>query len=756
MNIVNKIALRNLRQNRQRTAMTILGATLSFALILTVIFMTASFKDSLVNSFIATHGIAHAAFEEIPGNKIGLIESEPSVEVLYFSKPFTKERVGEENYKHYTEYAPVSLYPLDAYDKIETLDAKARVGSELYNVFIRYRDTSINGVDMANRLIRHKLNDAGIDELSIRTDYDLLNAQGHIDETSKLLMACLAVLVLGFLSIAAIFFIRNSFTISATERIRDFGVLASIGARPRQIRRSVFFEAYYVALFAIPLSVGLSILGTLVLIFATNHFIGDALGYNVSLSLSWQGIVVTAILGLVILILAASSAATLAGHCSPIMALRNTNEIKIKAKKVHTSAIVAKIWGIGGVLASKNLKRSRGKYRTTVVSIVVSVTLFVGMGSFVQYIQKALDEISSQIAANVTISGILSPKDFRKMATTLGLRDFEYFGEVSVWMDDSIENEPKIITVSREAFERYAKKAGYDGSDYSNLAILNNHISDSTGERFGYKVKSGDVITLPIIDPSFYTDVIEMNESEMNEGEISTDDYVRKTKMTIGLVTDQPVIEGDLLSNFNVIFISEDHPVAKRYSVSAGQNVALQYLIMDEGRSSDIDSYIATKFSQKADLIDVMDMEKINQSTKNLLYLAEFFIYGFVAVLAIIGATNIFNTITTNMASRATEFAVLRSVGMTKKEFNNMIRLESFFYSFRALFIGIACGLGVTLLIRRMFWSADGAGVEFIVPWWPILISVVIVLIMVLFVMRFSIRQIDKKNIIETIRSTGY
>jgi len=151
-----------------------------------------------------------------------------------------------------------------------------------------------------------------------------------------------------------------------------------------------------------------------------------------------------------------------------------------------------------------------------------------------------------------------------------------------------------------------------------------------------------------------------------------------------------------------------------------------------------------------------MDMEKINQTTKNLLYLAEFFIYGFVAVLAIIGATNIFNTITTNMASRATEFAVLRSVGMTKKEFNNMIRLESFFYSFRALFIGIACGLGVTLLIRRMFWSADGTGVEFIVPWWPILISVVIVLIMVLFVMRFSIRQIDKKNIIETIRSTSY
>ena len=751
MNIVNKIALRNLRQNRQRTAMTILGATLSFALILTVIFMATSFSDSTVNSFIASHGVAHAAFEEIPANKIKLIESEPSVEVLYFSKPFTKERVGEENYRHYTEYAPVSLYPLDAYDKIDSLDAKVRASSEPYNVFIRYRDTSINGVDSSNRLIRYRFNDDGIDELSIRTNYDLLNAQGHVDETSKLLKVCLAVLVLGFLSIAAIFFIRNSFTISATERIRDFGVLASIGAQPRQIRRSVFFEAYYVALFAIPLSVVVSILGTLILIVVTNHFIGDLLGFNVSLSLSWQGIVAIVVLGLIILILAASSAATLAGRCSPIMALRNSNEIKIKAKKVRTSAIVSKIWGIGGVLASKNLKRSRGKYRTTVISIVISVTLFVGMGSFVQYIQKALDELSSQFAANVTISGMLSPQDFRKMADALGLRDFEYFGAVQVKIDDSIENEPDIKTISREAFERYAKKIGYDGSDYASIAILNNHIVDSTGERFGYDAQSGDSITLPIIDPSFYSDVLEMEGQE-----ISTEDYVRKVKITINMVTDQPAIEGDSLSNYNVIFISEDHPVAKRYSASAGQNVALQYRIMDEGRFSDVDSYINTKFSQNADLIDVMNMEMVNQSTKSMLYLAEFFIYGFVVVLAIIGATNIFNTITTNMASRATEFAVLRSVGMTKKEFNNMIRLESIFYSFRALFLGIACGLGVTLLIRRMFWSAGDAGVEFIVPWWPIAISVVIVLVMVLFVMRFSIRQIGKKNIIETIRSTSY
>ncbi|GEM_PF-2050979 len=751
MRIVNKISIRNLRQNRQRTMMTIAGAALSFALILTTIFMTASFYDSLERSFIATHGTAHAAFESVPANQIQLIKSEPTVEVLYYSKPFTKERVGEKNYQYYTLYAPVGLYPLDAYDKIESLDAKTRASDEPYNVFIRYRDTSIDGVEYANKTVRHALMDAGLDDVSIRTNYDLLNAQGHTEETSKLLAVCIAIIVLGFLSIAAIFFIRNSFTISATERIRDFGVLASIGARPRQIRGMVFYEAFYIALFAIPLSIALSIAGTLGLIFATNHFIGGTLGFAVSLSLPWQGIAVIVALGLVILILAAASAATLAGRCSPIAALRSSNDIKIKAKKVHTSAIIRKIWGIGGVLASKNLKRSRNKYRTTVVSIVVSVALFVGMGSFVQYIQKAMDEISSQLAANITITGALSPKDFRKMATKLSLRDFEYFGIIETKMDESSSNQLGIRTVSREAFTRYAQKLGYGGSDFSNLAILKNRADTASGIRVGYEANAGDTIKLSIIDPAFYADIID-DVTEV----ISTDDYVRDVKVTVGLTTGEVIMQGDEQANFNCIFISEDHPIAKQYMPSTTRNLSFQYRIMDEGRFDDVDNYLSAKFNRAEDFIETTNMEIINQSTKNLLYLAEFFIFGFIAVLAIIGATNIFNTITTNIASRAKEFAILRSVGMTKKEFDNMIRLESIFYSFRALFIGIICGLGVTLLIRQTFWSADESNVDFIMPWTSIIISIIAVLIIVFFVMRFSIRRIEEKNIIETIRSESY
>ena len=73
--------------------------------------------------------------------------------------------------------------------------------------------------------------------------------------------------------------------------------------------------------------------------------------------------------------------------------------------------------------------------------------------------------------------------------------------------------------------------------------------------------------------------------------------------------------------------------------------------------------------------------------------LIQIFVYGFILVISLIGLTNIFNTITTNMRLRSKEFAMLRSVGMTNREFNRMVRLESLFYAVKALLIGIPLGV---------------------------------------------------------------
>ena len=136
----------------------------------------------------------------------------------------------------------------------------------------------------------------------------------------------------------------------------------------------------------------------------------------------------------------------------------------------------------------------------------------------------------------------------------------------------------------------------------------------------------------------------------------------------------------------------------------------------------------------------------------NSMYLAiSIFIYGFIIVITLIGVTNIFNTITTNMRLRSKEFAMLKSIGMTKREFNRMVRLESIFYGLKSLIIGIPLGTIGGYLIFLAF-NANNRKYEFIFPWLAILISIVFVFAIVWLIMRFSIAKVQKQNIIETIR----
>ncbi len=129
----------------------------------------------------------------------------------------------------------------------------------------------------------------------------------------------------------------------------------------------------------------------------------------------------------------------------------------------------------------------------------------------------------------------------------------------------------------------------------------------------------------------------------------------------------------------------------------------------------------------------------------------QIFVYGFILVISLIGMTNIFNTISTNMRLRAREFASLRSIGMTNREFDRMIRLESVFYSVKSLLIGIPLGLLGGWVIKLMYSQYREIPYQF--PWQAILISVVAVGLAVWVIMRYSIAKVRRQNIIETIRN---
>lgn len=108
-------------------------------------------------------------------------------------------------------------------------------------------------------------------------------------------------------------------------------------------------------------------------------------------------------------------------------------------------------------------------------------------------------------------------------------------------------------------------------------------------------------------------------------------------------------------------------------------------------------------------------INNMNENVKimrNMYILIGIFLYGFIIVISLIGVTNIFNTITTNMNLRRQEFAMLKSVGMTSKEFSRMIRLESTFMGIKALLWGIPIGLGLSYLEYKPLVGYEGLPFE--------------------------------------------
>jgi len=150
------------------------------------------------------------------------------------------------------------------------------------------------------------------------------------------------------------------------------------------------------------------------------------------------------------------------------------------------------------------------------------------------------------------------------------------------------------------------------------------------------------------------------------------------------------------------------------------------------------------------DIENVINYENEARQQKSMWLVISIFLYGFITVISLIGVTNIFNTITTNMELRQKEFANLKSIGMTKKEFNRMISLESIMYGTKSLIFGIPIGIGLSYWLYNAFEINMSTTYEF--PITGILISIAAVIILVGTIMRYSLNKINKQNIIETIR----
>ena len=467
------------------------------------------------------------------------------------------------------------------------------------------------------------------------------------------------------------------------------------------------------------------------------------------LNFSWVAFAVSIILGIVTIYLSALRSARKASKISPIESIRNSGEIKIKAKKLKTPKIIRKVFGIGGEISYKNLKRNRKKYRTTVISITVSVFVFIALSYFMNL---AFSEIKNELNLrdyNLSVSMATKMDEQLKIkikeATKLGniknytilkydscnIENPKYSNEFKDYMNITSDNESTILdgyinvkSINNEQYKEYVKKLGLNYEDIKDKAILIDNIKTSqyNKEKNKYVEKTVKVFEYG------KNDVIKCKTSDDKEFEIK-----------VGIATDELPFGLDVLSG-QFILVSDE--IYEKYF--SNHNINIYYDSSNPDKlQDDIDTLL------KGYTYDVYNIAENVRMMENLYILIGIFLYGFIIVITLIGITNVFNTITTNMELRKPEFAMLKSIGMTSKEFNRMIRLETVFMGVKSLLFSIPIGIGLSYLIYNSLES----NVKFELPLNAIIISIVVVFLLITCIMKYSMSKINKQNTIETIRN---
>lgn len=587
-----------------------------------------------------------------------------------------------------------------------------------------------------------------------------MKGYGSNDATNTVIFS-LAVIIIIIVMLASVFVIRNSFAISITEKTSMYGMLASVGATKRQIRRNVLFEGFILGLIGIPLGILLGLGVNAILITILNSVLGDMLsGAKFVFVTPTIPIICAIVLSAVTIFCSSFFIALRASRIPPLVAIRGNKDIKVKNNKPYrTSKLTKKLFGVGGEIASKSLKRSRKKYRTTVISIVVSVAMFIAVSALMDYGMTFTDHYYGKTDYSYMVVGI----DSKQAQTIEKMPEIEnyltvgsQYGYVSadVHVNECGENflyddadgtksfSVEFFEFEHDTFVQICKELKLDYNKVKGGVLVYSQVTPDNSESGN---SSKPMKLFGKTAPTKFT--VHGNDEEGNE--------LKTGKLRVASLFDEIPKSADSVIGEGTIFgqgliIGEQGVISPQLG-EHGCGITLYANTSDHtSLTNRIESMSGTGDSES--YISIFDYEEIVRQFNAIMLIVGIFVYGFIGVISLIGLTNIFNTISTNMQLRSKEFASLKSIGMTKKEFNRMIRLESLMYGIKSLIIGIPLGVLGVFAIFSAF-SRGNVPMSFVFPWKAILISIAAVIIVVWLIMKYSISKVNKQNIIETIRN---
>lgn len=601
----------------------------------------------------------------------------------------------------------------------------------------------------------------------------------------------LAAIVIGLIVFGSVSLIYNAFSISVSERTKQFGLLSSIGATKKQLREMVFFEALAVAAIGIPIGIisGIGGIGiTLKLIGNKFSFISGNSNVEMRVCASWEAVLIAVVVALVTVLISAWIPSRRATKVSAVEAIRQNADIRATKKPVKTSKLVYRLFGLPGMLAGKHYKRNRKKYRTTVVSLFMSIVLFISASAFTDYLMESVsgglrtdnydlwyactedringmtpEEVLALLKSDKNITNaIFAHDEYVSGGLSEQYRDNSVKGYVLFIPDPEFKELCRKYNVSEREFMNPDAPLAIavdgnitfdpEGQKYTTTRVLDSdyseiYCSETSKEYWDYHyvatrtdAAGNSIVTFAAYDhPETY---IEVPYEEA---------FTSYTMKTGKVIYDAPwYIENDSSGNLKLIYPASAYEKVIPENLQSEVKYYRFYMQSNNHAASftNVKNVLKEKGLPYGELFDYADAV---EQERNMVTIIRVFAYGFIVLISLIAAANVFNTISTNINLRRREFAMLKSVGMTQKGFNKMMNFECLLYGSKALLLGLPVSCGITYLIYLAI--REGYETAFHLPWSAVGIAVLSVFFVVFATMMYAMSKIKKDNPIDALKN---
>ncbi len=601
-------------------------------------------------------------------------------------------------------------------------------------------------------------------------------SSGNLGRGYNPLLYGLESVLMAIIVFASVSLIYNAFSISVGERVRQFGLLSSIGATRRQLTKSVIAEAAMLCIIGIPLGVLRGLVGIGVTLQFSGNLLDTGFGSLVfsgaenipfTMSVSWPHMAGGVALGLATVLLSAWLPVRKAFRLSAIDSIRQSAFIRPEKYNVKVPFFVGKIFGFEGVMAVKNFRRSRHRYRATVFSLFTSIVLFIAAYSFcdnlarsagipyrgndydIDYLhmpsdyenrtQEKLDELF-EIFMNMpeVTGGVYTASERQECYTALDnvkhCIDF-----VHAWQEDR-------ETTKDSTAVAYAEEAVIPPAENQALVLpLILYLNDSEYDKWLEEnklekfTKDGRYIA--------YTNSAYENVRFVEKGQTIDFQHGNTNPKSIEVRYRDDIPYVDFPQHSNVLYMLMPYSFYENDNPDRAY-VTMRFYSSDPGKTEDDIRYIL-----KTNGIDkypqVLNLYEENRTNRAILAMINLFTFGFITLITLIAAANAFNTVSTNISLRRRELAVFTATGMSEKQKRRMLAGECAICGLWAVATGIPAGLIASRLVYKgVYWMAD-----YVMPFNSLWISVVIVFAVMYATMLYTLHRVNKHNIIETLKN---